>query len=76
MVMSGYTMDLYCDCKDCTSYRRNYAGDGGSHSHDIAGFKQFDGDNFKDCLKQAKSEGWVFKLNNTLCFMPGHNIVI
>nr|DAI71383.1 MAG TPA: hypothetical protein [Caudoviricetes sp.] len=32
------------------------------------------GKNFRDCLKQAKKAGWVFKENNTVCFAPGHGV--
>ena len=31
--------------------------------------------NFRDCLKQAKKAGWVFKESNTVCFAPGHKAI-
>lgn len=65
MVVSGYSMDLYCDCSTCKKPKGSF-------------FKtevtSFGGENFKDCLKQAKQTGWVFKERNTVCFAPGHEV--
>jgi hypothetical protein len=35
----------------------------------------FGGENFRDCLKQAKKAGWFFKERNTICFAPGHGVI-
>lgn len=72
MVVSGYVMDLYCDCQECHRYRSEYKGDGGTHVTPIRGFTQIGGENFKDCLTQAKSMGWTFKNANDTCYAPGH----
>lgn len=64
-VVSGYSIDLYCDCRECNKPR-------------LCGntpVSQFAGENFRDCLRQAKQAGWVFKERNTVCFAPGHGVI-
>lgn len=63
-VISGYQMDLYCDCYNCQKPK--------PYSHTRV--TEFSGENFHDCLKQAKQTGWVFKERNTVCFAPGHEV--
>lgn len=63
MVVSGYSMDLYCDCTVCKKPK------GPFFATEVT---SFGGENFRDCLKQAKKAGWVFKERNTVCFAPGH----
>ena len=65
MVVSGYSMDLYCDCTVCKKPK------GPFFATEVT---SFGGKNFRDCLKQAKKVGWVFKENNTVCFAPGHGV--
>ena len=74
MVVSGYTMDLYCDCEICTSERNKFTGDGGSHHYNPVGFKQIGGESFRECITYAKRVGWKFKKSNTECYAPGHKI--
>ncbi len=75
MVVSGYVMDLYCDCEECVTYRSVDKGDGGTHGKTIRGFVQLGGDNYRDCLSQAKSHGWKFKDGNQKCYAPGHYVL-
>lgn len=66
MVVSGYSMDLYCDCAVCKKPK------GPFFATEVT---SFGGKNFHDCLKQAKKAGWVFKERNTVCFAPGHKAI-
>lgn len=68
MVVSGYSMELYCDCFACKSYRELP-----EVASTCVGFAEYGGETFKECLRIAKSDGWVFKQNNTTCYAPGHN---
>ena len=45
MVVSGYTMDLYCDCKQCKKLTGPFTE---------TKVTTFGGENYRDCLKQAK----------------------
>lgn len=65
MVVSGYSMDLYCDCVVCKKPKGSFF---------TTEVTSFGGENFRDCLKQAKKAGWVFKERNTVCFAPGHEV--
>ena len=64
-VVSGYSIDLFCDCRECNTPRL-------CGNTPVA---QFAGENFRDCLRQAKQAGWVFKERNTVCFAPGHGVI-
>lgn len=67
MVIGGYTLDLYCDCKACaaitslTEYRS-----------EATGFRQFAGQTNAECMRNAMKRGWKFYNNRTKCFAPGH----
>lgn len=69
MVIGGYTLDLYCDCKACaaitllTEYRSEETG-----------FRQFSGQTNGECIRTAKQSGWKFYSNRTKCFAPGHEV--
>lgn len=65
-VVRGYSMGLYCDCRMCNQPRGSFS------TTKVTGFA---GENFRDCLKQAKQAGWVFKERNTVCFAPGHGVI-
>lgn len=65
MVVSGYSMDLYCDCAVCKKPKGSFF---------TTEVTSFGGENFRDCLKQAKKAGWVFKERNTVCFAPSHGV--
>lgn len=45
MVVSGYSMDLYCDCAVCKKPKGSFF---------TSEVTSFGGENFRDCLKQAK----------------------
>ena len=45
MVVSGYSMDLYCDCTVCKKPKSPFFA---------TEVTSFGGKNFRDCLKQAK----------------------
>lgn len=45
MVVSGYSMDLYCDCTVCKKPKGSFF---------TTEVTSFGGENFRDCLKQAK----------------------
>lgn len=64
-LVGGYTLDLYCDT----------GGDVfGSNcpNRPVTGslFASFAGTNERDCLRQARRAGWLFKDNNTLSYCP------
>lgn len=63
-VVSWYSMDLYCDCRTCQKPRL----------YGNTPVTSFGGENFRDCLRQAKKAGWFFKERNTICFAPGHGV--
>lgn len=67
MVVSGYSMELYCDCAACVEYRAR---------PDVAttsvGFGEYGGETFKGCLRNAKADGWRFTNDNLKCYAPGH----
>lgn len=68
-VVSGYSVELYCDCESCQEYRsKPYA-----YSTTV-GYSEFGGETFKECIGYAKQAGWKFKNSNTECFAPGHKI--
>lgn len=69
MVVSGYSMDLYCDCVKCEEYRSNP-----DVTTTSEGFAEYGGETFKGCLRNAKADGWRFSDNNTQCYAPGHQI--
>lgn len=69
-VVSGYSVELYCDCKSCHEYRSlPYA------YSTTEGHGEFGGETFRECIGYAKSAGWVFKERNTVCFAPGHGVI-
>ncbi len=69
MVVGGYTLDLYCDCKVCikqtlsTEYRSEQEG-----------FRTFAGQTNGECIRAAKKAGWLFYSNRSKCFAPGHEV--
>ncbi|ELY4440276.1 hypothetical protein SMZ43_003958 [Cronobacter dublinensis] len=67
MVVSGYSMELYCDCQFCEEYRLQPEA-----ASTRIGFDEYGGETFRDCLREAKKGGWRFTNDNLKCYAPGH----
>ena len=61
-IAACYTMDLYCD----------NGGEKCIHSphSTVVMYSQYTGENWTDCVKQARKDKWKFNANNTkvICF--------
>lgn len=73
MVVSGYTLDLYCDCKDCLNnlgiayneaYHRYY--------NTQCGFSGYTGETYAECAGRARKDGWQIGRDRKTCYAPGH----
>lgn len=69
MIVSGYSMDLYCDCSMCAECTLSVW-----LRTERTGFAIYKGNNFREAVSAAKRRGWTFKQNNTRCFAPGHEV--
>lgn len=67
MVIGGYTLDLYCDCHDCSKITLHI-----EYRHGGNGLRTFAGQTNRECMHLAKKSGWIFSNRNTKCFAPGH----
>lgn len=65
MITSGYTLMLYCDCKECEKYTKY-----GSQPY-IGEFASDTANCRAKCFREAKKAGWEI-LKNGSCFAPGH----
>lgn len=64
-IISGYTLNLYCDCEKCSNIAYGKAED--EFVSDAKNAKQH-------CFKQARIKGWSFNKEKTKCFAPGHKL--
>lgn len=67
MVISGYSIDLYCDCNDCVSYRESMV---------YSAFTpvQFGGETYNECVRQARNAGWTISKDRMTCHAPNHKV--
>ena len=64
-VVGGYTIDLYCDTGD------DVFGADCPHRPLVGScFATYSGLNERDCLRQARRDGWTFREGNTKAFCP------
>lgn len=66
MIVEGYSMDLYCDCRECTAARRS-----GNLYHPA----QFGAYSKGYTTRQARAEGWRISRDRRFCFAPGHRVI-
>jgi hypothetical protein len=64
MIVSGYTLDLYCDFPNCPNNVAFYT--------DPVQFFNDSPNCYYEVRKSAKKSGWKLKRNGT-CFCPLHN---
>lgn len=67
MISSGYSIDLYCDCNDCVTYR-----EGAIFS--CPDPVQFAGETYRECATQARNAGWTISKDRTTCYAPNHKV--
>lgn len=62
MIVEGYSMDLYCDCPNCTKGNRAQVTE------------QFAGIDRISVTRQAKNAGWYLTAEDTrnIAYAPGH----
>ncbi len=65
MIVSGYSLELYCDCDSCTQYRDS--------PYSTSYPKIYAGETYSECAKQAKAEGWYLSRDKMNCIAPGHD---
>lgn len=71
MIVGGYSLHLYCDCEGhINDYER--AQQAGrqtweQNSHDIG---EFTGHSRAECVKAARSDGWVIDITSGRCKCP------
>lgn len=63
MIISGYTIDLYCECSDCKSCSWAW-----EEHHPKCGFKQYTGETWGECVKQARADGWQIGRDRHTCY--------
>jgi hypothetical protein len=61
MIVGGYQLDLYCDTEPSCPHANKFT----------SVQAQYVGQTERECLKQARKDGWKFKKDNTLCYCPG-----
>lgn len=59
MIVSGYTLHLYCDCRECV--------EGPDWE---AEFAEFTGHNWTECKREANALGWTISKDKTKCYSP------
>lgn len=64
MIVSGYSMDLYC--RHSGPVAENTIFDAAGHRYD-AFPHQFLGETFRECARNARKRGWVFSLGDVTC---------
>lgn len=72
MIIGGYSLLLYCDYQDDTSFPHRFIIDGDIYYHDgdiVRGF-EFVGENFSECVRQAMQAGWKVDRKNNKCVCP------
>lgn len=57
MVVSGYTLHLYCDCSECTESPVS---------------SEYTGETYGECAAQARADGWHISRDRGRCTAPGH----
>lgn len=67
MISSGYTMDLYCECSECKSCSWSM-----QEYHPRCGYKQYIGETWAECARQARAAGWYIGRDRQTCYAPGH----
>lgn len=67
MVVSGYSIDLYCDCDDCEDGRKKML-------YSSCEPTQFGGDTYRDCARQARNSGWKISKDRMTCYAPNHRV--
>lgn len=65
MIVSGYSLELYCDCADCTQYR--------SPQYSTSYPKIYAGETYAECAKEARKDGWYISRDKLKCIAPGHS---
>jgi len=69
MIVGGYSLDLYCDNQN--SCRKHYQLDNSVLLIDNKQFcYHFAGNNFTECVKQAKQDGWIVDRKRSICLCP------
>ncbi|KOY41203.1 hypothetical protein ACX10_02535 [Vibrio parahaemolyticus] len=63
MITGGYTLDLICDCEKCKV---------STDSHEIK-TGEFTGENYAECARIAKNNGWKLSRDRLYCSAPGHS---
>jgi hypothetical protein len=58
MIVSGYSIDLYCDCVDCFN----------SPSQKEA---TYHGETYGECAKKARHDGWRLSRDRRYALSPG-----
>lgn len=66
MIVSGYSIAVYCDCKKCSTESNDDGSYFMPHYTDAAG------ESFSDCARQLKYAGWVLHKKDGKCYAPGH----
>ncbi|WJT11032.1 hypothetical protein [Vibrio harveyi] len=66
MIVSGYTMELICDCAKCIS----------AENHHLIERAEYVGETYSDCAKQAREDGWMLSRDKTHCSAPNHGKVV
>ena len=64
MVVSGYTLELYCDCYAC------------ENATPVFGTNKpwtYAGETYTECAKEARKEGWYISRDKQKCIAPGHD---
>lgn len=65
MIASGYTLSLYCDCRQCRKSPNTVLRFTGEF---VAGTP----DCRKQCFAQARRAGWIITRDG-FCYAPGHS---
>ncbi|TCD20938.1 hypothetical protein E0D81_08990 [Lelliottia amnigena] len=63
MIAANYTINLYCDCDECTGKRWGSVD-----------FGEYVGKSWSGCAKEARAEGWRISKDRTRAFAPGHKV--
>jgi hypothetical protein len=66
MITEGYTMDLYCDCPECTKrFESGYCDHPAQVFHNSK----------QAATKEARERGWTITRDRMKCYAPGHKPV-
>lgn len=67
MIAANYTLELYCDCDECTER-------GVSTIFPDEGFAEYTGNSWAETARMARKDGWRISKCKRYCYAPGHKI--